>query len=122
MCGIAGMVSKNDDVRHEKVQIMTDTLRHRGPDDSNVMDLNNCTLGHTRLSIIDLAHGKQPMQSRDHAITISFNGEIYGFKSLRKKLEYKFVTTSDTEVLLAAYQQYGYHMLDQVNGMSVVSS
>ena len=82
---------------------------------------NHTSLGHRRLSIIDLrTHGRQPMASPDNAIQIVFNGEIYNFQELRQTLTakgYTFRTKTDTEVLLQAYQHFGHNMLKHLNGM-----
>lgn len=117
MCGIAGIIGQNASRHKDKVKKMTELLVHRGPDDANVISLQNCVLGHTRLSIVDIISGQQPMQSTDQNSTITFNGEIYGYKNLRKKIKYNYVSRSDTEVLLAAYREFGYQMLDHINGM-----
>jgi asparagine synthase (glutamine-hydrolysing) len=106
MCGIAGIAGKNVQRFKPQVQQMTDALRHRGPDGEAVSVFENCVLGHRRLSIIDLVTGDQPMQSSEGA-SIIFNGEFYGFRDVKKQLQYGWKTTSDTEVILALYHQYG---------------
>jgi asparagine synthase (glutamine-hydrolysing) len=99
---------------------MLKTLAHRGPDACGVATLDGCLLGHTRLSIIDLDTGNQPMASVDGRYTISFNGEIYNYRELRSNLEHlgcRFKTLSDTEVILTAYNVWGTACLDRFRGM-----
>lgn len=123
MCGIAGILSKelsSDQLSH-KVKIMTKLLAHRGPDDSNFFVKDNIALGHTRLSIIDLTDtGSQPMIDKGTGVTIILNGEIYNFQSLRSELSSQgihFVGTSDTEVLLKSYVQWGLEGLKRIEGI-----
>lgn len=124
MCGIAGYVSK--DTRDFYLQAMVDKLGHRGPDMQNTFtDLTSSFvgLGHTRLSIQDLSSaGNQPMQSSNSRYAISYNGEIYNFQDIKKKLDNQFSISwkgySDTEVLLNAISFFGLHeTLDIVKGM-----
>jgi asparagine synthase (glutamine-hydrolysing) len=99
---------------------MADTLAHRGPDGSGVWTAPGVGLGHRRLSIIDLAGGVQPMLSGDSRLAIVFNGEIYNFREVRAELEplgHSFATESDTEVILAAWRQWGPSCLAKLNGM-----
>jgi asparagine synthase (glutamine-hydrolysing) len=99
---------------------MTDALAHRGPDGRGLSGGAGWGFGHRRLSIIDLAGGAQPMASADGTHTITFNGEIYNYIELRAQLErlgHAFRTASDTEVLLAAYREWGDDMVAHVNGM-----
>ncbi len=111
MCGITGIYSPSGGVDGQAVQSMTDSLSHRGPDDSGVwIDASSCIgLGHTRLSILDLSPlGHQPMHSVCGRYTISYNGEVYNHLELRKKLaDYPFKSTSDTETILAAVVAWG---------------
>ena len=120
MCGIAGYINPSG-VDETLIKKMTDSIRHRGPDGHGIYidHKRNVGLGHRRLSIIDLEGGKQPMASPDNNYWIVFNGEIYNYKSLRKKLEkdYYFKTNSDTEVLLALYQKYQDQCLYYIRGM-----
>ena len=120
MCGIAGifhpLVPKPVDAA--RVRAMADALAHRGPDGAGVWTAPGVGLGHRRLSIIDLGGGAQPMASGD--LVISFNGEVYNFRQLRVELEtlgHHFRTDSDTEVILAAWRQWGADCLDRLNGM-----
>jgi asparagine synthase (glutamine-hydrolysing) len=118
MCGIAGIITDNADTYQKNIQLMVDTLHHRGPDDSGTFYFKNCALGHTRLSIVDLKSGLQPMHSAFSTKCIVFNGEIYGYHEIRDRLNgYPFVTTSDTEVILALYEKEGIKCLDHLPGM-----
>ncbi|HEY0131284.1 MAG TPA: asparagine synthetase B, partial [Allosphingosinicella sp.] len=122
MCGIAGLfyVSNPKPVDPKRVRTMTDTLAHRGPDGSGVWTAPGVGLGHRRLSIIDLATGDQPMRSADGRLALSYNGEIYNFREVRGELEgfgHGFRTESDTEVILAAWRQWGPDCLSRFNGM-----
>jgi asparagine synthase (glutamine-hydrolysing) len=99
---------------------MTDVLAHRGPDGDGTYVDGAVGLGHRRLAIIDLAAGRQPMASTGGTTWISFNGEIYNFRELRSQLQelgYRFQTSSDTEVILAAYEAWGVECLSRLRGM-----
>ena len=97
---------------------MVAALFHRGPDDNGTHFFPECALGHTRLSIVDLEGGHQPMLLPDRSAGICFNGEIYGFKDLRRELgEFPFQTSGDTELLLAMYLREGADMLERLPGM-----
>ena len=122
MCGIAGLfyVSNPKPVDPKRVRAMANVLAHRGPDGSGVWTAPGIGLGHRRLSIIDLATGDQPMLSADGALALSYNGEIYNFREVRAELEgfgHAFRTESDTEVVLAAWRQWGPDCLARFNGM-----
>ena len=114
MCGIIGSTNKLDAFVLEK-------LRHRGPDDSGLFEDQNIYLGHTRLSIIDVQHGSQPISNENGSIVMVYNGEIYNFIELREELKKKnvnFRTSSDSEVLLKMYENYGLDQtLKKINGM-----
>jgi asparagine synthase (glutamine-hydrolysing) len=117
MCGIAGWVGQ---APPELLPAMLDLLRHRGPDDSGTWVDDDVALGMTRLAIIDLVTGRQPMSDEDERHWIVFNGEIYNFRALRAELEakgYRFRTRSDTEVILRAYAEYGEACVDHLRGM-----
>lgn len=133
MCGITGIVY-NDGCRVEPdvLERMTNALQHRGPDDegifiaqsSNLKAQNpkiNVGFGHRRLSIIDLSeNGRQPMTNEDGSIWITYNGEIYNFKKLKKELTnhgHVFSSNSDTEVIIHGYEQYGEDIFNKLNGM-----
>lgn len=97
---------------------MVTVQKHRGPDDTNIVFLDGCVLGHNRLSIIDLESGRQPMRSSQSAKHVVFNGEIYGYTELRKRnSDYVYHTKSDTEVILALHEKYDVAMLDHLPGM-----
>jgi asparagine synthase (glutamine-hydrolysing) len=99
---------------------MTDTLTHRGPDEAGLYLDGPVGLGHRRLSIIDITSGQQPMQSEDGAVVLSFNGEIYNYRELRRSLKdrgHRFVTSSDTEVILALYREFGVSTVEHLRGM-----
>jgi asparagine synthase (glutamine-hydrolysing) len=119
MCGIAGIVSANPN-RHDAMTKMLDSIKHRGPDDEGTAHIGNVTLGHRRLSIIDLEGGHQPICTPDKKLWIVFNGEIYNYKQLRDELVsdgVNFVTDSDTEVLLRLYERSGVDCLQRLRGM-----
>lgn len=123
MCGIAGIISKNSAlVSMERLQKMTDAIKHRGPEGDGfwLNDSRNVGLGHRRLSIIDLSEdGTQPMHYLDR-YTITYNGELYNYIELRddlKKKGYKFKSLCDTEVILASYAFYGTECLQHFDGM-----
>ena len=122
MCGIAGIVNRSGDfVEPTVIKKMTDALSHRGPDGEGQHIVKNVGLGHRRLAIIDISQaGNQPMTSRDENKVISYNGEIYNFRELRKELQregIEFRTKSDTEVVLKALEFWGEDALKRFNGM-----
>ena len=117
MCGIAGLVKPRIVHLKGELEIMIDSLDHRGPDGKGMHEFGNCVLGHTRLNIIDFDGGKQPMLTPDKKIGITFNGEIYGYKKIRQSLNYPFQSNSDTEVILALYKSNGIKLLDSLPGM-----
>lgn len=121
MCGIAGYISREKQDNSVIVQAMCDKIRHRGPDAQGIKWLGRATLGHRRLSILDVAHrADQPMGHGESGTWIVFNGEIYNFPDIKKDLEaagYIFETTGDTEVLLKAYIHWGRACLERLNGM-----
>lgn len=140
MCGISGIFSLNNTIDPLLIKKMSDVIVHRGPDGFGYMGYNiknkfisaftdiselneNCNLlfGHRRLSIIDLSHfGHQPMSYQDNRYWITYNGEIYNYIELRNELikkGYKFVSNTDTEVILASYNEWGCKCLSKFNGM-----
>ena len=117
MCGIFGLVSTKKNSKGYDLQNMLQILHHRGPDEKNLYSFNNCVLGHTRLSIIDPINGKQPMTDAGRNIGLTFNGELYGYKSIKSKMSYNFNTESDTELLLVLYKKFGLKMIKKLPGM-----
>jgi asparagine synthase (glutamine-hydrolysing) len=125
MCGIAGIVRYRDGapVTKQEVEALRDEQRHRGPDDAGLWTSadGRVGFGHRRLAIVDLSPlGHQPMVSDDGRFAITFNGEIYNFRELRRELEvrgHRFRSTSDTEVLLHGYREWGLSLLDRLRGM-----
>lgn len=122
MCGIFGIYysDKQKNVDKMLVEDATNTMHHRGPDDSGVYIKNNLGLGHRRLSIIDISHGHQPMCNEDNSITLVYNGEIYNHAQIREDLLGKghiFKTKCDTEVIIHAYEEWGYACVEKFNGM-----
>lgn len=121
MCGIFGIVSKSGLIDSQHISKALEAIEHRGPDGSGIHVANNVGLGHRRLSIIDLSvSASQPMKHHALPIWIVFNGEIYNYIELRTQLialGHHFYTDSDTEVLLAAYVEWGERCLEQFNGM-----
>ena len=123
MCGIFGIVDNMGSVNPEHVLRQRDILTHRGPDDAGIWLSADRRVGlaHRRLAILDLSPtGRQPMLSLDGRYAIVFNGEVYNFGALRVELEklgYRFKGSSDTEIILSAYQEWGESCLGRFNGM-----
>jgi asparagine synthase (glutamine-hydrolysing) len=122
MCGICGILDLDGkEISSDMLHKMNDLISHRGPDSEGFYINKFIGLGHRRLAIIDLSSaGNQPMISQDKRYVISFNGEIYNFKELRLELEqlgYKFISKTDTEVVLYAYDKWGKDALLRFNGM-----
>jgi len=117
MCGICGFNWKDEQL----VQRMTRSLAHRGPDQDGVFVCDDWSLGHRRLSIIDLSeHGRQPMENEDGSIQVVFNGEIYNFAEIKEELLQKghvFKGHSDTEVIVHGYEEYGLNVVSKFRGM-----
>ena len=133
MCGITGAVWTDPAkaLDHATLRRMVEVLRHRGPDDEGTytsearsqasgQDVPGVALGHRRLSIIDLATGRQPLANEDGSVWVVFNGEIYNYRELRRRLEgagHRFRTQSDTEVLVHLYEDEGEALPERLNGM-----
>ena len=119
MCGFVGIISRNEkDLSLPLIKQMADKIGHRGPDDEGHYIDERVALYHKRLAIIDLVTGRQPMTSGP--VTIVFNGEIYNYIELRQALigkGYRFQTSSDTEVILHMYKEYGVDFIESLNGM-----
>jgi len=116
MCGIAGCIGTND---IETIERMLDALPHRGPDDRGIHTFGQFVFGHTRLSIVDVAKGRQPILGKEGAAGIICNGEIYNFQAIRDRLadKYPFTTHSDSEVILALFQEKGTDCIYDLDGM-----
>lgn len=123
MCGIAGFISTNNHRRDERLarlDAMCRVIEHRGPDEQGMAVEGRAALGMRRLSIIDLATGQQPIYNSDRSKLVVFNGEIYNYLELKKDLEssgHRFRTSSDTETIIHAFDQYGVNCLDHLRGM-----
>lgn len=121
MCGICGFVNLDGSAASpEIVARMNATLFHRGPDDGAEFTHDATALGHRRLSIVDLARGRQPMRLEGTPLTIVYNGEVYNHLDLRKQLDFSaesYRTTSDTETILRAFRQYGEDVPRHLRGM-----
>lgn len=122
MCGIAGIASRDPErpVSPADLAAMVRTLRHRGPDDAGQVALPGAGLGMRRLSIIDVAGGRQPFASEDGAVHLVGNGEIYNHRALRDELVsagHAFASGSDVEVALHAYEQWGTAFVEHLHGM-----
>ncbi len=119
MCGIVGFASLEKN-KKQIIKKMADRIKHRGPDGEGYYTDDFVALGHRRLSIIDLATGSQPMFNEDESKVIVFNGEIYNYVELReelKKCHHEFKTSSDTEVLLHGYEEWGRALPKKLRGM-----
>ena len=124
MCGITGWVAFDRDLMQERALIdaMTETMSCRGPDASGVWSDKNATFGHRRLAVIDIPGGAQPMSvsTPNGDVVMVYSGEVYNFKELRDDLVKRgerFATSSDTEVVLRGYLQWGEALVDRLNGM-----
>lgn len=124
MCGIAGIINYGDKLQNQQtiLDCMLDSLKSRGPDQSGKFLSEHAALVHTRLAVIDVERGRQPMTVYDHGreYTIVYNGELYNTDEVRNKLRgegVEFQTHSDTEVVLKAFQQWGERCLDKFNGI-----
>jgi asparagine synthase (glutamine-hydrolysing) len=122
MCGIVGIYDLNGyrEINRDLLIRMNESQLHRGPDSGGIHIESGIGLGHRRLSIIDLASGKQPMYSRSNSIVLTYNGEIYNFKDIKTKLEslgYIFSTNCDTEVIIYAWEAWGENCVHHFRGM-----
>lgn len=117
MCGIAGIIGAPK--AQDRLRAMMAMLQHRGPDEAGLYFDHQAALGHTRLSIIDLSSGTQPIHNEDETLWIVFNGEIFNYPELRMKLlsrGHRFYTTTDTETILHLYEDKGTSCLNDLNG------
>ncbi|HWP00292.1 MAG TPA: asparagine synthase (glutamine-hydrolyzing), partial [Methylococcus sp.] len=120
MCGIAGLILRQAGVQEAVLRPMVDVLAHRGPDGHGIFVEDSFGLVHTRLSIIDLKGGQQPIRNRDHRLALVANGEIYNYLELRAELEaegHTFATHSDSETILHAYARDPVHFVERLHGM-----
>jgi asparagine synthase (glutamine-hydrolysing) len=122
MCGIAGVLHQERGGRAEPevLRAMSAVLSHRGPDDEGFHVVGGVGLAHRRLSIIDLAQGRQPLYNEDRSVVVVFNGEIYNYQELTRRLEargHRFRTRSDTEVLVHGYEEWGPDLVEELRGM-----
>ena len=121
MCGIAGIINLGHQrpISSDALSRMVSIQKHRGPDSTGAYLDDNIGLAHSRLSIIDLSEGTQPIHNEDKTLWIIYNGEVFNYPELRQELiksGHKFYTTSDTEVILHLYEQKGIHCLNELNG------
>jgi asparagine synthase (glutamine-hydrolysing) len=126
MCGIAGIfnIKNNKQVELPVLKKMAGRLRHRGPDEEGFFVKENIGLAHTRLSIIDLCSGSQPIYNEDRSVCVVFNGEIFNYIELRAVLEkkgHRFYTHSDTEVIVHMYEEYGKECFSHFNGQFAIA-
>ncbi len=119
MCGIVGLIKQSDN-KEKIIKKMAERIKHRGPDAEGFYIDENIALGHRRLAIIDINSGVQPMFNEDKKIVVVFNGEIYNYIELKaelKKKKHKFTTSSDTEVLVHGYEEWGSDLPKKLRGM-----
>jgi asparagine synthase (glutamine-hydrolysing) len=121
VCGIVGInnLTKYHPIDQPLLERMLGLIRHRGPDEFGIYRDDRIGLGSARLSIIDLSTGSQPIANEDETVWIILNGEIFNYVELRPELEaqgHRFTTTSDTEVIVHLYEQYGPRCVEHLNG------
>lgn len=119
MCGICGFTGEVID-RNETIHKMTEVITHRGPDSDGFFLDDRISMGFRRLSIIDLEAGSQPIYNEDKSLVLTFNGEIYNYRDLRKELieaGHKFYTETDSETLIHGFEEWGVDLLNKLRGM-----
>jgi asparagine synthase (glutamine-hydrolysing) len=127
MCGIAGFLIKNNAINKEQsielLNDMTASITHRGPDEKALFHDETCALGMQRLAIVDLSENIYPVFSQDKSNILIFNGEIYNYKELRTELsqKYKFITDSDSEVIIHGYSEWGKEIFSKLRGMFAIA-
>ncbi len=126
MCGIAGFISQKNNLKTHKTRLeqMIGSLYHRGPDECGFLFDKRCAMGMSRLSIIDLNSGSQPIHNEDKSLWIVFNGEIFNYPELGETLKnkgHRFYTSSDTEVILHCYEEYGLDFVQHLNGQFAIA-
>jgi len=116
MCGIVGFNWEDE----RKIRLLASLLNHRGPEQEGFHIQDGISIGHKRLRILDLSErGRQPIYNEDNTVCVSYNGEIYNFERLRETLEktgHQFISRTDTEVLVHAYEEWGTELLEKING------
>lgn len=119
MCGICGVINKSSHLKGDAINGMIEAIKHRGPDYQDHLQLRNVTLGHARLSILDLSDaGRQPMRTIDGRYTIVYNGEVYNFRELIQKHHIENLNSHcDTEVILRLFEKTGINSVSELNGM-----
>ena len=120
MCGIAGYVNNNKKPQKKDLKNMADRIKHRGPDGEGYFLDDMAALAHRRLAILDLETGDQPIYNEDKDIVVVFNGELYNYKELTEELKekgHKFTTSTDTEVLVHGYEEWGHDLVNKLRGM-----
>ncbi len=120
MCGIGAILDPAGTSGQHAAERMVEALRHRGPDGEALRRIGPVQLAHTRLAIIDVAGGDQPLDSEDGRVTAIVNGEIYNHRDLRARLEargHRWATSSDSEVVVHAYEEYGTDCVRHLNGI-----
>ena len=120
MCGIGAILDPAGTSGPQAAQGMLEALRHRGPDGDALRRIGPLVLAHTRLAIIDVAGGDQPLDSEDGDVTAIVNGEIYNHEGLREALEakgHRFATRSDSEVVVHAYEEHGLDLVRHLEGI-----
>jgi asparagine synthase (glutamine-hydrolysing) len=120
MCGIAAILSSGEPLPEQDAASIAQALRHRGPDGEAIEQIGPLTLVHTRLAIIDVAGGRQPLHSEDGRCSVVVNGEIYNHLDLRRELQaagHRFATNSDSEVVVHAYEEWGSEFVRRLNGI-----
>lgn len=122
MCGIVGYCGTNKET--EKLQIMAESIKRRGPDDFGYYESTSIGFGFRRLSIIDLSTGHQPLSNEDETVWVMLNGEIYDFQTIKEELVslgHKFRTKSDTEVIVHGYEEWGENVFKKIDGMFAIA-
>src|ERR671921_2090266 len=120
MCGIGAILDPAGTSGQDAAERMVEALRHRGPDGEALRRIGPVSLAHTRLAIIDVAGGDQPLDSEDGRVTVIVNGEIYNHRTLRTRLEergHRFATNSDSEAIVHAYEESGPECVRELNGI-----
>ena len=126
MCGIAGILNlgNNPPIERSSLERMIGMLRHRGPDGLGVFVRHQVGLAHSRLSIIDLEGGAQPICNEDRTLWVVFNGEIFNYREIRHDLEqrgHRFSTHTDTEVIVHLFEEKGERCVEELNGQFAIA-